>query len=80
MDLRRETKTGRSSSHTSRKGYELHLQSNGFDGNNLYPGAAYTFTDVDDTIEEINESITNIHLVHNVNTAATSAEAAALQA
>ena len=58
--------------------YELHLQSGGFNGNNPYHGAANTFTDGDDSIEEINESITNIHGAHNSNTEATIAEMAAL--
>ena len=58
--------------------YELHLQSGGLNGNNPHHGAANTFTDEDDSIEDINQSITNIHLAHNANTAATSAEMAAL--
>ena len=61
------------------EGYELHLQSDKLNGNNPYHGAANTFTDEDDSIEDINESITNIHLAHNTNTAATSAKMAALQ-
>ena len=60
--------------------YELHLQSGGFNGNNPYHGAANAFADGDDSIEEINESITNIHRAHNANTEATSAEMAALRA
>ena len=53
--------------------YELHLQSGGFNGNNPYHGAANAFADGDDSIEEINESITNIHRAHNANTEAISA-------
>ena len=49
-------------------------------GNNPYHGAANAFTDGDDGINEINESITNIHLAHNANTEATSTEIAALRA
>ena len=58
--------------------YELQLQSGGFNGNNPYHGAANAFTDGDDSIKEINESITNIHRAHNANTEATSTEMAAL--
>ena len=58
--------------------YELQLQSGGFNGNNPYHGAANAFTDGDDSIDEINESITNIHRAHNANTEATSTEMAAL--
>ena len=41
--------------------YELQLQSGGFNGNNPCHGAANAFIDGDDSIDEINESITNIH-------------------
>ena len=58
--------------------YELQLQFGGFNGNNPYHGAANAFTDGDDSIEEINESITNIHRARNANTEATSTESAAL--
>ena len=51
--------------------YEIHLQSGGMNGNNPYHGAANMFNEGDDSIEEINESITNIHLAHNANTEAT---------
>ena len=60
--------------------YELQLQSGGFNGNNQYHGAANAFTDGYDSIEEINESITNIYRAHNANTEATSTEMAALWA
>ena len=60
--------------------YKLHLQSVGFNGNNPYHGAANTFADGKDSIEEINESIKNVHRSHNANTEATSAEMAALYA
>ena len=58
--------------------YELQLQSGCFNGSNPYHGEANAFTDGDDSIEEINESITNIHHAHNANTEATSTEMAAL--
>ena len=58
--------------------YELQLQSGGFNGNNPYYGAANALTDGDDSIDEINKSITNIHRAHNANTEATSTEMAAL--
>ena len=58
--------------------YELQLQSGSFNGNNPYHGAANAFTDGDDSIEEINESIINIHRAHNANTEATSTEMVAL--
>ena len=60
--------------------YELQLQSGGFNGNNPYHGAANAFTDGDYGIDEIHESITNIHLAHNANTKATRTEMAALRA
>ena len=60
--------------------YELQLQSGGFNGNSPYHGASNAFTDGDDSIDEINESITNIHCAHNANTEATSTEMAALRA
>ena len=50
---------------------ELDLQSGGLNGNSPYHGAANAFTDGDDIIEDINESITSIHLAHNANTVAT---------
>ena len=50
--------------------YELQLQSGGFNGNNPYHKAANAFTDGDDSIDEINEPITNIHRAHNANTEA----------
>ena len=46
--------------------------------NNPYHGAANAF-EGDDDIEEINKSITNIHLAHNANTEATNTEMAALR-
>ena len=52
--------------------YELQLQSGDFNGDNPYHGAANAFTDGDDSIDEINESITNIHRAHNANIEATS--------
>ena len=58
--------------------YEIHLQSGGTNVNNPYHGAANIF-EGDDDIEEINESITNIHLAHNANTEATNTEMAALR-
>ena len=60
--------------------YKLQLQSGGFNGNNPYHEVANAFTDGDDGIDEINESITNIHLAHNANTEATSTEMAAIRA
>ena len=59
--------------------YELHLQSGGGNVGNPYHGAANAFQGEDD-IEDINESLTNIHLAHNANAATTSTELAALRA
>ena len=61
------------------EGYELYLQSDRFNDNNPYHGVVNAFTDGNGSIEEINESITNIHHAHNTNTEATSAEMVVLE-
>ena len=62
----------------SMEGYELHLQSGGLNGNNSYHGAANALADGDDSIDEINESITNIQRALNTNTEANSVKMATL--
>ena len=59
--------------------YEVYLHSGGGNVNNPYHGAANAIGG-DDDIEEINKSLTEIHLAHNANAEATNTEMAALRA
>ena len=59
--------------------YEVYLHSGEGNVSNLYHGAANAIGG-DDDIEEINESLTEIHLAHNANAETTNTELAALRA